>query len=56
VGKGTGLGLSIVYGIVETHGGEVWVDSRPGEGSSFRVKLPTQPRTSRTRLAAWDRG
>ena len=52
VGKGTGLGLSIVYGIIETHGGEVWVDSRPGEGCSFRVKLPTQPRAARALPAA----
>jgi len=40
VGKGTGLGLSISYGIVENHDGEIMVESEPGEGSTFIVKLP----------------
>jgi PAS domain S-box-containing protein len=40
VGQGTGLGLSMVYGIVTQHGGCVQVQSRPGEGSEFRVFLP----------------
>jgi len=40
VGKGTGLGLSMVYGSVQRHGGTVEVESRPGEGTSFRVCLP----------------
>jgi signal transduction histidine kinase len=38
---GTGLGLSIVRGIVEAHGGEVHVESNPGEGSSFTFTIPT---------------
>jgi signal transduction histidine kinase/CheY-like chemotaxis protein len=40
VGVGTGLGLSIVYGIVHEHGGEVYVESTPGQGATFVVELP----------------
>ncbi|TMA51843.1 MAG: ATP-binding protein, partial [Deltaproteobacteria bacterium] len=39
-GAGSGMGLAIVKRIVETHGGQVWVDSTPGAGSVFRVRLP----------------
>jgi two-component system sensor histidine kinase SenX3 len=41
---GTGLGLSIVRHVVQAHGGEVRVDSREGEGSTFTLMLPTARR------------
>ncbi|MFH0963370.1 MAG: ATP-binding protein [Planctomycetota bacterium] len=41
--RGTGIGLSIVERIVEAHDGNITVDSRPGEGATFRVWLPSEP-------------
>ena len=38
--KGTGLGLAICRGIIEAHGGNIWVESKPGKGTKFSFSLP----------------
>jgi len=40
VGKGTGLGLSVAYGIIQRHGGRIDVQTAPGKGSTFTLRLP----------------
>lgn len=42
-GKGVGLGLSVAYGIIQEHGGSIYVESNAGEGTQFNVKLPLKP-------------
>jgi hypothetical protein len=41
-GRGTGLGLAVTYGIIQDHGGRIFVDSVPGKGTHFQLKLPTR--------------
>ena len=42
-GTGVGLGLSTTYGIIDRHGGNIQVDSRPGRGTTFTIILPVTP-------------
>ena len=43
---GAGLGLVIAREIIHAHGGEIWVDSKPGEGSTFQFSLPSAAKES----------
>ena len=40
IGQGTGLGLSLSYDIVKAHGGEIKVETKEGEGTTFIIQLP----------------
>src|SRR5207302_3575303 len=50
--KGSGLGLSLVRHIVHAHGGQVLVDSAPGEGSKFTIALPVKQGENGRNLAS----
>ncbi|MBI2298983.1 MAG: HAMP domain-containing histidine kinase [Armatimonadetes bacterium] len=41
-GEGTGLGLSIVYTTIQRHGGQIHVESTPGHGTTFHIRLPRE--------------
>jgi signal transduction histidine kinase len=49
-GKGTGLGLAISYGIIKMHGGDINVESRVGQGTTFAIRLPIGPAPKPSRL------
>ncbi len=47
VGQGTGLGLSVSYGIIQEHAGRIFVESEPGQGTRFTIKLPAAEPTAK---------
>lgn len=54
VGHGMGLGLFVVYEIVDEHGGCIAVQSTPGQGATFRIRLPREDGREQSALAASD--
>jgi len=52
VGKGTGLGLSICHGIMQSHGGSIWLEATEGPGASFVFSLPLRAQDESLRESA----
>jgi signal transduction histidine kinase len=49
VARGWGLGFTLVKGSVEAHGGSIRIDSAPGQGATFIIELPMDPRPFQVR-------
>jgi len=47
--RGTGMGLAIVRGIAEAHDGEAWLESTPGQGATFYIRIPTPAAPAKSR-------
>jgi CheY-like chemotaxis protein len=51
-GRGTGLGLAVAHGVVEAHGGDIRLDSRPGAGATVTITIPLDVAPARVREGA----